>query len=104
MLEMAAQLGKFTENHLIVHLRMGGFYSIYFTHPESCFFFFFLKKNKNKTKWQWQGQGKSAKLQWVQFSRSVVSDSLRPHGLQHARPPCLSPTPGAYLNSCPLSW
>ena len=39
----------------------------------------------------------------VQFSHSVVSDSLRPHGLQHARPPCLSPTPGAYLNSCPLS-
>ena len=40
----------------------------------------------------------------VQFSRSVVSDSLRPHGLQHARPPCPSPTPGVYLNSCPLSW
>ena len=39
----------------------------------------------------------------VQFSRSVVSDSLRPHGLQHARPPCPSPTPGVYLNSCPLS-
>ena len=39
----------------------------------------------------------------VQFSRSVVSDSLRPHGLQHARPPCPSPPPGAYSNSCPLS-
>ena len=39
----------------------------------------------------------------VQFSRSVVSDSLRPHGLQHARPPCPSPTPGVYSNSCPLS-
>ena len=39
----------------------------------------------------------------VQFSRSVVSYSLRPHGLQHARPPCPSPTPGAYSNSCPLS-
>ena len=38
-----------------------------------------------------------------QFSRSVVSDALRPHGLQHARPPCPSPTPGAYSNSCPLS-
>ena len=32
----------------------------------------------------------------VQFSHSVVSDSLRPHGLQHARPPCPSPTPGVY--------
>ena len=39
----------------------------------------------------------------VQFSCSVLSDSLRPHGLQHARPPCLSPTPGACLNSCPSS-
>ena len=39
----------------------------------------------------------------VQFSRSVVSDSLRPHGLHHTRPPCPSPTPGVYPNSCPLS-
>ena len=37
----------------------------------------------------------------VQFSRSVMSDSLQPHGLQHARPPCPSPTPGVYSNSCP---
>ena len=36
----------------------------------------------------------------VQFSRSVLSDSLRPHELQHARPPCPSPTPGVYPNSC----
>ena len=39
----------------------------------------------------------------VQFSRSVVSGSLQPHELQHARPPCPSPTPGVYSNSCPLS-
>ena len=39
----------------------------------------------------------------VQFSHSVVSDSLWPHGLQHARPPCPSPTPGVYPNSRPLS-
>ena len=37
----------------------------------------------------------------VQFSRSVVSDPLRPHESQHARLPCPSPTPGAYSNSCP---
>ena len=36
----------------------------------------------------------------VQFSSSVVSDSLWPHGLQHTRPPCPSPTPGVYSNSC----
>ena len=35
---------------------------------------------------------------------SVVSDSLRPHELQHARPPCPSPTPRVYPKSCPLSW
>ena len=39
----------------------------------------------------------------VQFSRSVVSDSLRPHESHHARPPCLSPTPGVHPNSCALS-
>ena len=38
-----------------------------------------------------------------EFSCSVVSDSLQPHGLQHTRPPCPSPTPGVYSNSCPLS-
>ena len=40
---------------------------------------------------------------WIQFSHSVVSDSLWPHGLQHARFPCPSPTSGAYSNSCPLT-
>ena len=39
-----------------------------------------------------------------QFSCSAMSDSLWPHGLQHARPPCPSPIPGVYSNSCPLSW
>ena len=38
------------------------------------------------------------------FSCSVMSHSLQPHGLQHARLPCPSPTPGACSNSCPLSW
>ena len=38
-----------------------------------------------------------------QISRSVVSDSLRPHDLQHARPPCPSPTPAVHSNSCPSS-
>ena len=40
----------------------------------------------------------------VQFSCSVVSDSLQPHELQHARPPCPSPTPRVHTNPCPLSW
>jgi len=53
-----------------------------------------------------------SKLKWelikllfqLQFSRSVVSDSLQLHGLQHARLPCPSPTPRACSNSYPLSW
>ena len=50
----------------------------------------------------------SVMLEWVmfilnQFSCLVVSDSSWPHGLQHAKPPCPSPTPGIYSNSCPLS-
>ena len=40
----------------------------------------------------------------VQFSHSIMSNSLQPHESQHARPPCPSPTPGVYSNSCPLSW
>ena len=39
---------------------------------------------------------------FIQFSHPVVSDSLQPHGLQHTRPPCPSPTPGVYPNSCSL--
>ena len=40
----------------------------------------------------------------VKFSCSVMSNCLWPHGLQHARPPCPSPTPGVHSKSCPLSW
>ena len=40
----------------------------------------------------------------VQFSLSVMSNSLRHHESQHARPPCPSPTPGVYSNSCLLTW
>ena len=40
----------------------------------------------------------------LMFSRSVVSDSFQPPGLQHTRLPCPSPSPGACSNSCPLSW
>ena len=47
---------------------------------------------------------KREKYYTVQFSHSVMSDSLRPYGLQHTRPPCPSPTPGVYSNSCPLNW
>ena len=56
-----------------------------------------------------KAQSTKEKINWmdlssVQFSHSVVSDSLKPQELQHARPPCPLPTPGAGSNSCPLSW
>ena len=43
------------------------------------------------------------KTESVQFSHSLMSDSLQPHGLQHTRPPCPSPPPRVYSDSCPLS-
>ena len=49
-------------------------------------------------------KGKHMRNSSIQFSYSVMSSSLWPHGLQHARPPCPSPTPGVYSNSCPSSW
>ena len=55
--------------------------------------------------WQLQDFWSSVQFSSVQFSSvSVVSDSLRSHGPQHARPPCPSPTPRACSNPCPLSW
>ena len=58
--------------------------------------------------WVYQGHrilGKYKKnhISSIQFNCSVMFDSMRPHGLQHARPPCPLPTPGAYSNSCPSS-
>ena len=47
--------------------------------------------------------GRKVMTNLVQFSCTVVSDSLQPHGTQHTRPPCPSPTPRIYPNSCPLS-
>ena len=51
----------------------------------------------------WVSQIWCLSVQSVQFSHSVVYDSLRPHEPQHTRPPCPSPTPRVYPNSCPLS-
>ena len=61
------------------------------------------------TRDSWTFSGKSGSVSCgvyssVQFSHSVMSDTLWPHGLQHARPPCPSPTPWVHSNSCPLSW
>ena len=51
----------------------------------------------------WEVPWRRDRLSSVQFSRSVMSDSLRSHGLQHTRPPCPPPSPRVYSNSCPFS-
>ena len=73
-----------------------------------------LRKAENWPLWRWSdlkgpkrllqdSQGYSGNRSSVQFSRSVMSDSLQPHGLQRNSLPCPSPTPGACSNSCPLN-
>jgi len=59
--------------------------------------------NYEQCKPKLQGGITSHQSEAIQFSCSVVSDSLQPHGLEHARPPCPSPTPGVHSNSCPSS-
>ena len=60
--------------------------------------------NLDRVEWINRRERKISVQSISQFSLSVVSDSLRPHGLQHTRLPCPSTTPGAYTNSCSLSW
>ena len=65
-----------------------------------------LKKSTNESLILFKGFWfftSSLQFSSVQFSCSVMSDSLRPHESQHARAPCPSPTPGVYSNSCPSS-
>ena len=62
------------------------------------YFTYWFKKKKNYVFENWLTGKVNIS---VQFSCSLVSDSLWPHGLQHARPPCPAPTPGACSNSCP---
>ena len=61
-------------------------------------------QNKKKKSSIWAANDVCLEEASVQFSRSVVSDSLRPHELHHARPPCPSATPGVHSNSRPSSW
>ena len=81
------------------------FFTVQLSHP-----YVTTRKTIALTRWAFVGKVMSLLLNMlsgfssVQFSHSVMSSSLRPHGLQHARPPCPSPTPGVHPNSCPSSW
>ena len=59
--------------------------------------------SRGRIEWGWIEKVALKHTHSVQFSCSVVSDSLRPHESQHARPPCPSPTPRVYSNLCPSS-
>ena len=61
-----------------------------------------LEGQDGSEKWE-EGSGGRRYMYSVQFSHSVVSDSLRPHESQHARPPCPSPIPGVHSDSRPSS-
>ena len=67
------------------------------------YFWFIRKHTQNSFDFNWPNLYFYINIS-VQFSCSVMSNSLWPHRLQHDRPPCLSSTPRAYSNSCPLSW
>ena len=97
-------IGKINQgwNHLWSHLTMSS-HSLCLT--MQCSIFKTMAKEKTDLAYELL---LSSWLRWsrfssVQFSHSVVSDSLRPHGLEHARPPCPSPTSKVYSNSCWLS-
>ena len=83
---------KVEQSYFLIHLEIVLNYCLVF--------FYFMDLKMCRISYYWKGNifGTS-----VQFSLSDVSNSLLPHGLQHARPPCPSPTAGVYSKSCPLS-
>ena len=100
---------KWLNMHIYIYIYMRILFSL--NKKENSDTFYNMRMNLEvttlgKTSWSQKDRHCMIPLIWgtsVQFSHSVVSDSLQPHELQHARPPCPSPTPGVYSNSCPLS-
>ena len=81
-------------SHCLWHVALGNYYTKY---P------IFERKYKEFSRVNLTRHNSALFSPSVQFSHSVVSDSLRPHESQHTRPPCPSATPRAYSNSCPSS-
>ena len=75
----------------------GLFFAFYFLYTDVSIYYWY-RENVSGGEWGHISEKVS------QFSHSVMSDSLQPHGPHHSRLPCPSPTPRAYSNSCPSSW
>ena len=89
-----------TNINMLIFIIIASSISFLFFTTQACIFRHYsfilpVKRIKNKS---------TCLFSSVQFSRSVVSDSLRPHESQHARPPCSSPTPRVHSDSHPSSW
>ena len=80
-----------------------------FIHSLSLFTGFLLQSHREEHIWKcmcyahWKRKAQHSSVSSIQFSRWVMSNSLRPHEWQHARPPCQSPTPSIHPNPCPSS-
>ena len=83
---------------MVIYIKKIKFF--FFSYSPKTFYFLYMKQSFQMTM---SSKLHKNKFSSVQFICSVVSDSLRPHELQHVRPPCPSPTPGVHSNSRPSS-
>ena len=86
-----------------INLKKWDSFILHFHSPLNFFFFWWICKDNTEEILKWRLLFYIIQFRSVQFSLSVMSDSLRPHELQHARPPCPSPIPRVHSNSCPSS-
>ena len=87
----------------VSELVVGDFYFQVFFSPKLIFeFLIYIYIYIYIIGYSWLTMFQHCNIQLLLFSHPVVSDSLQPHGRQHARPPCPSPTPGVCPSSCPL--
>ena len=84
----------YNQDFMVIIKGPNGFIATCHLHYDSLKYLF-----KLTTTWKFYAAG----ISLLQFSHSVVSSALQPHGRQHSSPPCSSPTPRVYPNSCPLS-
>ena len=101
---------SYGQAHILKYLLHTKLFSLYYREGMIFLKLNIVRRSRHLGWWDWGPPGQGESLQsgteraldecWLLFSCSVMSDSLWPHGLQHTRPSCPSPTPGAYSNSC----